>query len=243
MKRKLLSVALVFTLSFIPAGIACAEESLSPEMAVQSAFQQYIVAGVDADTALVRVQTNLAQIIALNSNEEIANFIQAELSLSPISTTPEQIVQQAFAALVSRGLSADDAFLKVQENLSSFLAPDADINRLVESLAANASTPTLSSQSTLPPTEVPSSQSTHISQPSAGVSTGNAENFNTYYIPEQQQTTARYVLNTSTHKIHFPSCEDVKRISPENYETTNLNIEEITAQNNEYTLCRHCNPY
>lgn len=62
--------------------------------------------------------------------------------------------------------------------------------------------------------------------------------FDTYDIPEQQNTSESYVLNTSTLKIHIPSCDDVKKIKPENYEPSSSSLEELKAQG--YTTCGHC---
>ena len=62
--------------------------------------------------------------------------------------------------------------------------------------------------------------------------------FDTYDIPEQQNTSETYVLNTSTMKIHIPSCDDVKKINPENYAASSSSLEELKAQG--YTTCGHC---
>ena len=64
--------------------------------------------------------------------------------------------------------------------------------------------------------------------------------FNTYDIPEQQNTEASYVLNTKTHKFHKPSCNDVKKIKPENYGTSSSSRDELMSQG--YSPCGHCNP-
>ncbi len=69
---------------------------------------------------------------------------------------------------------------------------------------------------------------------------GNADYFDTYNIPEQQNTTDAYVLNMSTLKFHRPSCKDVKRIKPENYATTSTGRNDLIAQG--YSPCGHCNP-
>lgn len=63
-------------------------------------------------------------------------------------------------------------------------------------------------------------------------------NFNKYNNEEQQRTSETYVLNTSTLKIHHPNCNDVKKISPENYATSSESIDELMAQG--YTRCKHC---
>lgn len=63
-------------------------------------------------------------------------------------------------------------------------------------------------------------------------------NFNTYNNTDQQQTTANYVLNNSTKKIHYPSCSSVPKIAPKNYATSSLTVEELAAQG--YTTCGIC---
>lgn len=71
-------------------------------------------------------------------------------------------------------------------------------------------------------------------------STGNADYFNTYDIPEQQQTDAKYVLNLNTHKFHDPTCGEVRKIKPENYQATNAAREEIVSSG--YVPCGICTP-
>lgn len=68
----------------------------------------------------------------------------------------------------------------------------------------------------------------------------NANNFNTYDNPEQQQTTASYVLNTNTMKFHHPWCRSVKKISPENYEAFDGERDSVIAQG--YDPCGICKP-
>lgn len=67
---------------------------------------------------------------------------------------------------------------------------------------------------------------------------GNADNFNTWNNPDQQNTSAQWVLNTSTFKIHYPSCPEVSRIAPHNYSTSNLSEAELLSQG--YTTCGRC---
>lgn len=67
---------------------------------------------------------------------------------------------------------------------------------------------------------------------------GNADNFNTYDNAEQQKTADKWVLNTSTKKIHYPSCAEVKKIAPQNYSTSNISENELLNQG--YTTCGRC---
>lgn len=75
----------------------------------------------------------------------------------------------------------------------------------------------------------------------AGTSTdGAGNNFNIYNNEEQQNTMAKYVLNTSTRVFHRPSCQDVPKISKDNCSTTSLPREELTVSG--WRSCGHCSP-
>ena len=69
---------------------------------------------------------------------------------------------------------------------------------------------------------------------------GDGSNFNTYNNPEQQNTEATYVLNTSSKKFHYPHCSSVATMSPANYATSSASRDEIIAQG--YEPCKNCNP-
>lgn len=49
-----------------------------------------------------------------------------------------------------------------------------------------------------------------------------------------------YVLNTNTHKFHYPSCRHVESIYAENREDVLMTREEIVGMG--YDPCKHCNP-
>ncbi|MEY8386709.1 stalk domain-containing protein [Oscillospiraceae bacterium 38-13] len=68
--------------------------------------------------------------------------------------------------------------------------------------------------------------------------TGDENNFNTWNLPEQQNTTDRYVLNTKSLKVHEPSCREVPKIAPQNYLTSNADIETLFGQG--YSYCGVC---
>lgn len=70
------------------------------------------------------------------------------------------------------------------------------------------------------------------------VGAGNSDNFNTYDNAAQQHTSQTWVLNTSSMKIHYPSCSQVKKIAPQNYSTSNLSESELFLQG--YTTCGVC---
>lgn len=87
-------------------------------------------------------------------------------------------------------------------------------------------------------TSTPSSGSN--AGPSNSSGGGNANNFNLYNNPDQQNTEAKYVLNTNTKKFHYPTCNDVKKIAEKNYSTSNESRDSII--NSGYSPCGHCNP-
>lgn len=76
--------------------------------------------------------------------------------------------------------------------------------------------------------------------PSADSTDGGSgnNNFDTYDNPEQQQTKDDYVLNTSSMKIHYPSCRSVAKIAPKNYATSNESLDSLLAQG--YDTCGIC---
>lgn len=77
--------------------------------------------------------------------------------------------------------------------------------------------------------------------PPASEGTGdNGSNFNTYNNPDQQKTSSSYVLNTSTMKFHYPSCNSVEKIAPENYSTSSQSRDTLISQG--YDPCGKCHP-
>ena len=67
---------------------------------------------------------------------------------------------------------------------------------------------------------------------------GEDSNFNTYNNTEQQNTNMSWVLNTSTLKIHYPSCRSVPKIAPQNYSTSNDSLDAL--KNQGYSTCGIC---
>ncbi len=61
---------------------------------------------------------------------------------------------------------------------------------------------------------------------------------NTVATQAPTQTAKKYVLNTSTHKIHYTKCSEVKKIKSENYQEYSGDI--TTLINQGYTSCQRC---
>ncbi len=104
--------------------------------------------------------------------------------------------------------------------------------------ATPAPTPKPTPEPTAAPTPEPTPQPTKAPTPQPG--NGGSNNFDTYDNPDQQQTSAKYVLNTNTMKFHFPQCKDVKKIAPDNYAPFDGTRDEAAA--NGYSPCGHCKP-
>lgn len=83
--------------------------------------------------------------------------------------------------------------------------------------------------------EAPAPETASTPQEASSGGNSDGSSFNTYDNAEQQNTEAAYVLNTSTMKIHYPSCRSVKKIAPKNYSTSNLSVDELKGQG--YTTC------
>lgn len=85
-------------------------------------------------------------------------------------------------------------------------------------------------------TSKPDNTSSKPTETTSQPSSTNSNPFNTWDNPEQQQTT-EYVLNTSTMKIHYPSCSYVAKIAPDNYATTK---DYDWAISQGYQPCKKC---
>lgn len=83
----------------------------------------------------------------------------------------------------------------------------------------------------------PATATADVNNNGAATGTGDS-NFNTYNNADQQKTATAFVLNTSSMKIHYPSCYSVKKIAPQNYSTSDLSLEELKGQG--YTTCGNC---
>lgn len=155
-------------------------------------------------------------------------------SRSGISDSPNTITNNSTTELVA--LSETDSFnddLNINldnNNYASTIActPEPDFNI------------SFADHEVYTPTEMQSSEIVENSTQSTSIQGTNGNNFNIYYTPDQQQTTNNYVLNTNPDrmKIHYPSCNDVLKIAPENYSTSNLSVSELESQG--YTKCGHC---
>ncbi|MDE7239279.1 MAG: hypothetical protein K2N41_06150, partial [Lachnospiraceae bacterium] len=59
--------------------------------------------------------------------------------------------------------------------------------------------------------------------------------------PESQESaSANYILNTNTHKFHYPSCDSVQEMAERNKLPYSGTRDEVIAMG--YVPCKRCNP-
>lgn len=123
--------------------------------------------------------------------------------------------------------------------------PTASPTPIPESIPSPTPAPTPTPTPKLTPTPAPTPEPTPEPTPAPATESrpatpqaGGESNFNTYDNTSQQQTEDTWVLNTSSMKIHYPSCSAVKKIAPQNYSTSSLSESELISQG--YTTCGIC---
>ncbi len=162
----------------------------------------------------------------------------------------EQALKEATQKRLEEEKAAEEAQRKRQE--AEKAAEEAEQKRLREEKAAEeaeqkraaeekAAAETAQQKPSQEQAAAESQQTQTVQDSAAQANTsqgGTGNNFNTYDNASQQQTSATYVLNTNTHKIHYPSCHSVRKIAPQNYATSNSSVEELVGQG--YTTCGNC---
>lgn len=98
--------------------------------------------------------------------------------------------------------------------------------------------PTSTPSPTTEPTKTPDMGNTEVNGNSESSGNGNKNNFSKYDNTEQQNTEDTWVLNTSSMKIHYPSCKSVPKIAPKNYATSSESLADLKSKG--YTTCGNC---
>lgn len=60
------------------------------------------------------------------------------------------------------------------------------------------------------------------------------------FVAADNSSTNTYVLNTNTHKFHYPDCSSVKQMSESNKKVVTESREQIISEG--YEPCKRCNP-
>ncbi len=216
----------------------------STESAAEIAEEKEQNSSISKDTA---VDTSIAEkdskeALTLIASSTESNEAENAVRQSGVEsdTASEQLQQEAEAQA-----AADAAALQAQQEAEARAAAEAEALRVQQEAAqaAEQAAALQAQQEAAAAAALQAQQQTVVqstAQPTVVSSGGGESNFNTYDNAAQQQTTETYVLNTNPDrkKIHHPSCSSVKKIAPENYQTTSLSIQELQAQG--YTLCGNC---
>ncbi len=156
--------------------------------------------------------------------------------------------EESSKAAEEKRLAAEESSRVAEEKASKEAmeraAKEAEEKRLAEEKAVQeeAAKAIAQSQADTAQNNTPAPEPVNPPQNSAATpnpsDSGNGSNFNTYDNAAQQQTNASYVLNTNSHKIHYPTCRSVPKIAPQNYATSNSSVDELIAQG--YSTCGNC---
>ena len=177
---------------------------------------------------------------------------EVESTMQELLTMETQTETEFQTELVTETLESSISDIEVEtETIQIQTKQESEVLAVSESKQETVTNPASNDQKQEPevtpapdpePTPAPTSDSEPTPAPDPAPNpdsnSGNGDNFNTYDNPDQQNTTAQYVLNTNTMKIHVPGCKSVAKIKPHNYDTSNLSIEELEAQG--YERCGIC---
>ncbi|MDE7431617.1 MAG: hypothetical protein K2N34_06870 [Lachnospiraceae bacterium] len=217
MKKFALPLLLAMTLFFMACGTSTEEQSSS------TLTEQSVATEADASSAPTSKATITPKPTPAPTNTP--------------SPTPEPTALPTIepTALPTQAPSAEPTPIQPVEDITSKAIDETSTSPIEEPPVSDTSAEQVAVVAPLP---VEASTSETNSTLESNSSNGDDSNFNTYDYPEQHSTEATYVLNTSTKKIHYPSCSSVKKIAPQNYSTSNSSIDELKGQG--YTTCGNC---
>lgn len=153
-------------------------------------------------------------------------------------STPAQDSSTADDAIVDKTVTAQTTF--THELTDSQVPPAEKPTESPSPTPEPTSSPseTATPSPTTEPTKTPDMDNTKVNGNSESSGSGNESNFNKYNNTEQQNTENTWVLNTSSMKIHCPSCRSVPKIAPKNYSTSSESLDDLKAKG--YTTCGIC---
>lgn len=209
----------------------------------EGSFDIYVKSG---DTTSNTLSINVIDIAAREEALELARAEEEKQRALEEAEQKKLAAEKAAAEAEQKKLEAEKAAQEAEQKrlTEEKAAQEAEQKRLAEEKAAQeAEQKKLEEEKAAQEAEQKLAQqqaqaTQEANSQNNAASTGNGSNFNTYDNAAQQETSASYVLNTSTHKIHYPSCKSVKKIAPQNYSTSNSSVEELMNQG--YTTCGNC---
>lgn len=197
---------------------------------------------ISTDTQVVSLDdTTVADTAAVGERNIGASEEESKTSAQSVvdqqeNDEQEQLAKEQAEKEEQERLAKEAAEKEEQERLAKEAAEKEEQERLAKEAAEKEEQERLAKEKTEQERQAQEQANTSTQTQNAGG--GNANNFDTYNNSEQQNTTDTWVLNTKSMKIHYPSCKDVKKISPENYSTSSLTLDDL--KNQGYTTCGHC---
>lgn len=150
--------------------------------------------------------------------------------------TPNSLEYETSTSAIIEEVTEKAMTTTTGEEIKTTIAETTPITTTTEP-ETEATTPTTETSTTTEATTVTEATTIQATTTATPTSTTERENHFTDYNNAEQQNTTEYVLNTSSLKIHRPTCRDVKKIAHENYSTT---TDFDKAISNGYTTCGHC---
>lgn len=120
-------IAVIFLMIAAPQTVMAEDnnQGLTPQQIAQEAYKDYIIVGYTSQDAFDRVKYNLQPLVAIKHAN--AQSVQQSVNMDIVNMrntvvpsmgkTPEQIVQEAYAAYIASGMTSAQAYARVQATL------------------------------------------------------------------------------------------------------------------------------
>lgn len=126
-KSGLLILTAMIVFIIMPQRVSAENTALTPQQIVQEAYKDYIIVGFSSQDAFNRVNYNLQSYVSMQgaNAQSIQQFVNMDIVnmrntvVKSMGKTPQQIVQEAYAAYIAAGMSSDQAFARVQATLGN----------------------------------------------------------------------------------------------------------------------------
>ena len=120
-------IAVIFLMIAAPKTVMAEDnnQGLTPQQIAQEAYKDYIIVGYTSQDAFDRVKYNLQPLVAIKhaNAQSVQQFVNMDIVnmrntvVPSMGKTPEQIVQEAYAAYIASGMTSAQAYARVQATL------------------------------------------------------------------------------------------------------------------------------
>ena len=120
-------IAVIFLMIAAPQTVMAEDnnQGLTPQQIAQEAYKDYIIVGYTSQDAFDRVKYNLQPLVAIKhaNAQSVQQFVNMDIVnmrntvVPSMGKTPEQIVQEAYAAYIASGMTSAQAYARVQATL------------------------------------------------------------------------------------------------------------------------------